>query len=62
MKTKDFEIEYRPDGKLKYVIIETELPEGLSEKLSKSAAKLIRDKKGNIIRYEYYNPLKDIWE
>jgi len=42
--------------------ISTELPEGLSEKLSQSASRLIRDEKGNIIKYTHYNPLKDIWE
>jgi len=59
---KDFEIKYRPDGKLKYVLVSTELPEELSEKLSKTASRLIRDEKGNIIKYTHYNPLKDCKE
>ena len=59
---KDFEIKYRPDGKLKYVLVSTEFPEELSEKLSKNASRLVRDEEGNIIKYTHYNSIKNIWE
>lgn len=37
-----------------YVMItDCEIPDELSEKLHKTSSKIIRDKEGNIIRYEW---------
>lgn len=55
MSTKtnlNVEMKGKSKNKIAFVILTTELPKKLKEKMSLKASKLIRDEKGNIINYE----------